>query len=94
MKAEVNKASSMYGYAVKAKHAENMTNFLASKNFELRTNMNKEEVPVKGKSPRERSSRKQVDKRASATSTDSEAHKAKIFILKENIEKDIDDLGG
>ena len=52
MKAEVNKASNMYGYAVKAKHAEQMTSFLASKNFELRTNMNKEEEPVKGKSPR------------------------------------------
>ena len=52
MKAEVNKASSMYGYAVKAKHAEHMTNFLASKHFELRTNMNKEDEPIKGKSPR------------------------------------------
>ena len=50
MKAEVNKASSMFGYNVKAKHAEHMTNFLASKNFELRTNLNKEEEPLKGKS--------------------------------------------
>ena len=39
MKAEVNKATSMFGYNVKSKHAENMTNFLASKNFELRINM-------------------------------------------------------
>ena len=73
MKAEVNKASNMFGYNVKAKHAENMTNFLASKNFELRINLAKEEDPLKGKSTEKKSARKQVEKRNSATSTESDA---------------------
>ena len=57
MKAEVNKATNMSGYNVKAKHAEHMANFLASKNYELRTNMTKEE-PLKGKSTDKKTPRK------------------------------------
>jgi len=39
MKAEVTKAQSMHNYSIKAKHMGTMTNFFASKNFELSTRM-------------------------------------------------------
>lgn len=56
MKAEVTKAQSMHNYSIKAKHMGTMTNFFASKNFELTTRMptpplrqnNKDATPIKG----------------------------------------------
>ena len=59
MKAEVTKAQSMHNYSIKAKHMGTMTNFFASKNFELTTRMptpplrqtkdgDKDRTPIKG----------------------------------------------
>ena len=46
MKLEVTKAASMVNYNIKAKHMDTMSNFFASRNFELKTRM---PTPPRGK---------------------------------------------
>jgi len=48
MKADMTKASSMFGYEIKKKHMTTMNNFFASKNFELIANLNASKILDKG----------------------------------------------
>ena len=49
MKAEVDRAASMQNYEIKKKHMATMTNFFASKNFDLHIRMPTPPVPPDGK---------------------------------------------
>lgn len=98
MKSEVNKAGSMHNYNIKAKHMGTMSNFFASKNFELHTRMptpppdpSKDpkaasKTPAAGAKKGLNSGNEIEQRRGSQASVDSEA--MKVLVVKENIEND------
>ena len=93
LKNEVNRASSMADYNIKTKHMENMSGFLASKNFELVTRVG---TPA-GDKPDSKANKPQLNKKASGQKSntgdtdDKKEDDNKTFVCKENIEKDKDE---
>ena len=78
MKSEVTKAASMINYNIKAKHMEKMSNFFASRNFDLTVDMSN--------SAGEKKDLKKTQVAGENGDT------AQTFMCKENIERDKEEL--